>query len=314
MLHNYVTISRSIGIYIHLWLQALDQLEDVYGKHADNIMENCANQIYIKSTGTETSEYFSKVLGETEVVKISRNGSRFSSDKNYDERTESRPLRFDYELRNMRKGECVIARTMKREDIIGTDVTPHPVFNEIQDNLFFYEKIYCFFKMLYHRHKSGNKKDKQGKNVSFKQEYLYTLSLRTRYKGTSLYYKYTYMDREFPAAKDINIDDICTESREHIDFKKRINDPEKTIEKLKKFYKGNNMKLGEFSKFEQLEKQLSSIFTPNFLNILDITLDTSIKEVIQKIEAEDINKYKKSNKNLNIIYKDKLIKFIKKYM
>ena len=74
------------------------------------------------------------------------------------------------------------------------------------------------------------------------------------------------------------------------------------------------MKLGEFSKFEQLEKQLSSIFTPNFLNILDITLDTSIKEVIQKIEAEDINKYKKSNKNLNIIYKDKLIKFIKKYM
>lgn len=314
MLHNYVTISRSIGIYIHLWLQALDQLEDVYGKHADNIIENCGNQIYIKSTGTETSEYFSKVLGETEVVKISRNGSRFSSDKNYDERTESRPLRFDYELRNMRKGECIIARTMKREDIIGTDVTPHPVFNEIQDSLFLYEKIYCFFKTLYYRHKSGSKKDKQGKTVSFKQEYLYTLSLRKRYKGTSLYYKYTYMDREFPAAKDINIDDICTESREHIDFRKRINDPEKTIEKLKKFYKENNIKLGEFSKFDQLEKQLSSIFTPNFLNILDITLDTPIKKVIQKIEAEDINKYKKSNKNLNIIYKDKLIKFIKKYM
>lgn len=314
MLHNYVTISRSIGIYIHLWLQALDQLEDVYGKHADNIIENCGNQIYIKSTGNETSEYFSKVLGETEVVKISRSGSRFSAEKNYDERVESRPLRYDYELRNMRKGECVIARTMKREDVIGRDVTPHPIFNEIQDNLFFYEKIYCFFKTIYFRFKNKAKVDKQGVKTSFMQEYLYFLSIRKRYKGTSLYYKYTYMDREFPAAKDINIDDICTESREHIDFRKRINDPEITIEKLKRFYKENKMTLGEFEKFDQLEQQLSAIFTPNFLNVLDINLDTPMKEVLEKIENADINKYKQGSKNFNVIYKDKLIKFIKKHM
>lgn len=314
MLHNYVTISRSIGIYIHLWLQALDQLEDVYGKHADNIMENCGNQIYIKSTGTETSEYFSKVLGATEIIKISRNGSRFSTDKNYDERAESRPLRYDYELRNMRKGECVIARTMKREDIIGKDVVPHPIFNEIQDNLFFYEKIFCFFQTIYFRFKNKAKVDKQGRKASFRQEFLYVLSLRKRYKGTSLYYKYTYMYREFPNARDINIDDICSESREHIDFQTRINNPEKTIEKLKMFYKKNEMTLGEFSKLSQLEKQLSAIFSENFLSVLDITLDTTLQEVIEKIENVDINKYKKSEKNLNVIYKDKLIKFIKRYM
>lgn len=122
------------------------------------------------------------------------------------------------------------------------------------------------------------------------------------------------MYREFPNARDINIDDICSESREHIDFHTRINNPEKTIEKLKTFYKKNEMTLGEFSKLSQLEKQLSTVFSENFLSVLDITLDTTLQEVIEKIENVDINKYKKSEKNLNVIYKDKLIKFIKRYM
>lgn len=316
MLQQQVTINRAPGMYYHLWVQAKEQMEDVYGKYANNIIENCGNQIYIMSTGTETSKYFSELLGNTEVVTMDRMGDIHSLKRSFTERVDERPLMYDYELRNLRKGECVIARPMKRTDIRGVDVKPYPILNEIADKIGVISYLKCIYRCFIKRRYKGAGRDIQNNKTSFLTELKSFIADEKRYKGTALYYSYTYMSREFPNSKEIQLEDICNESRAHIDFRSRINDPAKTVEKLKELIEEENKnkdrqrKLKDLDKIDIFIEKMSLKLGNDFFDKLNIDLDSKIEDVITIIQ-KGLNQHSiKEDENLDASFKKSIIRLL----
>lgn len=101
---SFVTYNLGLGISYDIYLQSLNQLPEKYGDAAKTILENFANQIYIKSIGKETAEEFSDMLGNRTVIEIQRSGSRTGTDKNFTESAESQPLMYPDDLARLRDG------------------------------------------------------------------------------------------------------------------------------------------------------------------------------------------------------------------
>lgn len=80
-------------------------------------------------------------------------------------------------MQELREGEAVIKRTMKRTDNHGNPIKPTPIFNSLDT-------------------------------------------------GTAFKYRYQYLTDDFPNADEIDLDDVNTESREYINLKNRVWDPE----------------------------------------------------------------------------------------
>lgn len=122
-----VTVSLGRNIRMEIFLQSYSQLTQKYGEGAITIKDNCGNQIYIKSTGSDTAEEFSKLVGNKTVREVTRSGE-LAGKKNFSESFISQPLLNVNELMNLEFGEAVTVRPLTRKDLKGKDIKPFPIF------------------------------------------------------------------------------------------------------------------------------------------------------------------------------------------
>ncbi|MEC1666428.1 VirD4-like conjugal transfer protein, CD1115 family [Bacillus mojavensis] len=133
-LNRSLAVGLSRGMLYTLVIQNVSQLRDVYGDDmATAIMGNLGNQIYIMSDEWEDAEKFSEKLGVTTVISADRQGDLMDVQKSYSEREEERPLMLPDELRRLKKGEWVVLRTKKREDLKRNRVVPYPIFASLDN-------------------------------------------------------------------------------------------------------------------------------------------------------------------------------------
>ena len=139
-----VSVGLGVNMIFNLFLQAYSQLDSIYGDDAKTIKANCGNQIYIQTSLYETAEEFSKLLGNETITNITRSGKKMELSKNFTEMYEERPLLSPNELMDLRPGENVVKRFMKRTDLKGNKIVPYPIFNSIDRGtgyLFSYEYL-----------------------------------------------------------------------------------------------------------------------------------------------------------------------------
>lgn len=126
---SIITVCLSRNISFDLYIQANSQLRKLYGDDAETIMGNCGNQIFILTNDDETSETFSKNLGNRTIIDVNRSGSKLSMNKNYTESVMEKPLLNMNQLEELREGECVVKRVMLRKDLEKNRIRPTPIFN-----------------------------------------------------------------------------------------------------------------------------------------------------------------------------------------
>ena len=139
-----ISVGLGVNMIFNLFLQAYSQLDSIYGDDAKTIKANCGNQIYIQTSLYETAEEFSKLLGNETITNITRSGKKMELSKNFTEMYEERPLLSPNELMDLRPGENVVKRFMKRTDLKGNKIVPYPIFNSIDRGtgyLFSYEYL-----------------------------------------------------------------------------------------------------------------------------------------------------------------------------
>ena len=145
-LSNDITAALGYQISYDLYIQSYRQIDKLYGEDAITIKENCGNQIYILTNSMESAKEFSDLLGDETYVDIQRSGEPFSNSKTYAESTMSKPLLTASQLMELEKGENVIKRSTKREDIEGNNIRPHPIFNSSESGkAFLYRYMYLTY-------------------------------------------------------------------------------------------------------------------------------------------------------------------------
>lgn len=138
-----ITVSNGRGIGFDLWVQSYAQISKLYGDDAQTIIDNCANEIYIKSGDDETLEKISKMLGTQTYIDVQRTGSKLSLNRTFMETPSDRPLMRLDELKGLKEGECVVQRKLKRKDLQGKNIDTTPIFNNVNDGTeFLYRYMY----------------------------------------------------------------------------------------------------------------------------------------------------------------------------
>lgn len=138
-----MTVSNGRKIGFDLYVQSYAQIYKHYNDDAQTIIDNCANEVYIKSGDSETLEKISKQLGTETFIDIQRTGDKLSLKKTYMETPTDKPLLRPEQLENLLEGECVITRKIKRKDNQGNNIYPYPIFNNVQDGTqFLYRYMY----------------------------------------------------------------------------------------------------------------------------------------------------------------------------
>lgn len=246
---SFVTYNLGLGISYDIYLQSLNQLPEKYGDAAKTILENFANQIYIKSIGKETAEEFSDMLGKRTVIEIQRSGSRTGTDKNFTESAESQPLMYPDDLARLREGECVVYRGIKRTDRLGLPVKSFPIINELADKLGVIDrlKLICDFtweRLIKHK-VMDHPSDDENRQLTLQEEWKVRKNTILQKKGTALLYRYQYLTDTFPNPDTVRLDEINKESRAEIDYAKMVYDPELVIRNLSKKQSGKEYRLLE---------------------------------------------------------------------
>ena len=238
VIENYagmVTVGLGMGIAFHIYIQSYGQIYGKYKDDAQAILDNFATQQYIMSIGNESAEEFSKKVGQTTVITMQRSGGRFSKDKTYTESVSQRPLIYEHELAVLREGESVIIRNLKRTDTLGVAVEAMPIINEYMDNLPVYVYIRVileiFINRIIKRKAILNPKDKSFTSIS--QEWRIRINGYKRYLGTDALFAYQYLLDDFPSPDSVDFNDVCRESRKHINITKRIYKSDEVLERLK---------------------------------------------------------------------------------
>ena len=124
---NIITVCLGRNIRFNLVIQDFAQIENLYGKNAATIRSNCANQIYIMTNDKDTAETYSALLGNETYTNVNRSGKRFSLDKEYIENQEEQPLMDMNQLMNLKEGEMIVSRVIKRRDLKGKDIAAYPI-------------------------------------------------------------------------------------------------------------------------------------------------------------------------------------------
>lgn len=133
-LDRALAVGLSRGLLYTLVIQNVAQLEEKYGERmTKSLLGNCGNQIYIMSDEMEDAEAFSAKLGTKTVVTRDRNGEELSIEKTISEKEDNRALMMPDELRKLKKGEWIVLRTKKREDLNKNRVQPNPIYASIKD-------------------------------------------------------------------------------------------------------------------------------------------------------------------------------------
>jgi type IV secretion system protein VirD4 len=127
---NLITVCLGRNIRFNLVLQNYEQLFDKYGEAVmSTIKNNCGNHVYIQNKDQETANSFSESLGKHGVHTLNRTGRRLSLQKEFTEMIDEKPLLTPDQLKRLTRGEIIIDRTMRREDLKGDNVRPYPIKN-----------------------------------------------------------------------------------------------------------------------------------------------------------------------------------------
>jgi type IV secretion system protein VirD4 len=297
---GFVTVGLGIGASFDIYVQSYNQIPAKYGDEAKTILENFANQIYIKSIGNESADEFSQMLGNRTIINVQRSGGRFSTDKNYTETTEERPLMYPDELARLKEGECVVYRGMKRTDRLGTAIESYPIINEYGDSLSLVENLVIFFTMFQNRiiRKRVLLHPEDREPTSWREERMIRQNDRRRYKGTALLYRYQYLQDDFPNPGDIDLVKINTESRSHIDYEKRVYDPEIVLAKLENPGSKNEEGYKTYEMldcFQEIDTRLKESFGDHYMEILGISKKDSVSSLHEKIANTEMKRVLKES-------------------
>lgn len=220
-LKQMVTIGLGRNIFFDFYIQSLQQFESVYGKDGEIIYGNCGNKVYLMAGDDDTPEKFSKQIGAETVTDLQRTGSMFSLSKHFMESSLEKRLINANQLQELREGEAVIKRIMKRTDNHGNPIIQTPIFNSLDT-------------------------------------------------GTAFKYRYQYLADDFPNADEIDLDDVNTESREYINLKNRVWDPEIS-----------------FRQMTQEQEELSE--NGNRLKDFPEDVRDAVLRIMEKIKGDDYN-------------------------
>ncbi|WDC91211.1 VirD4-like conjugal transfer protein, CD1115 family [Priestia megaterium] len=126
---NIITVCLGRNIRFNLVIQAYAQLKNKYGNDAETIEGNCGNTIYILSNNYETAKTISQKLGDGTINSTSRSGKGLSTDKSKTEGVDGKPLLTPNELMELKEGESVVVRVVKRQDKARQRIKAHPIYN-----------------------------------------------------------------------------------------------------------------------------------------------------------------------------------------
>lgn len=129
---SMITVCLGRNIRFNLVIQAYSQLKQIYGEHdSDTIYGNCGNQIYIQTDNLDTAKQYSEMIGKETITTVTRMGGEVSltTQKQYTESVDEKPLLNENELMEFVEGECVVKRVMMRKDLINQKVKPRPIYN-----------------------------------------------------------------------------------------------------------------------------------------------------------------------------------------
>jgi type IV secretion system protein VirD4 len=127
-----LTINAGYGFRVVIVLQNLSQLDEVYGKAVrETTVSACATQLYIRIDNLDTSEYLSKMLGETtiEIKRASLRRGGILGQKTINTDYDAVPLRTPQQLRQMDPRKIILlvssAPPFELERVIYHDDRPY---------------------------------------------------------------------------------------------------------------------------------------------------------------------------------------------
>lgn len=106
---QYISTSRSRGIFFMPIIQALSQFKQKYEKSWEEILASCDSLLYLGSNEKDIHKYMSELAGKATVdmIKVSKNyGRNGGMNKNYEK--HARDLMTPDEVANLRNDECLL--------------------------------------------------------------------------------------------------------------------------------------------------------------------------------------------------------------
>lgn len=136
-LPTYLKVGAGRDLIFHLFIQDFASLNSKYKDEADSIVSNCGNLVFIKAGDNDTTSEIEQKLGSETIINVNRTGKKLSLHKELTESTDERKLLTARELEELKKGENIVLRTMKREDLEGNSIQASPIAN-LGDKRFYY--------------------------------------------------------------------------------------------------------------------------------------------------------------------------------
>lgn len=130
---NIVTVCLGRNIIFNLFVQSLQQLENVYGENTARIIQgNCQNLTYILTLDHSTAKTISERCGYHTVTTRQQTSNDGHSTISRSRSAEKQPLISETELLQMKLGNTVVVRSTSRTKVEKgktKKVHPHPIYN-----------------------------------------------------------------------------------------------------------------------------------------------------------------------------------------
>lgn len=129
-MESIITVCLGRNISFDLFVQDYTQLISKYGeKAAETIKSNCGNHIYILTTSEDTAKEISSKLGTRTVYGQDKSYEQGELKSSVSERREDMQLLDATQLLQLKEGETVILRPLKRQDRERKRLRAYPIFN-----------------------------------------------------------------------------------------------------------------------------------------------------------------------------------------
>ena len=134
-MESIITVCLGRNIRFNLIVQDYEQIKSNYPNSYKTIISNCGNQIYLLTGSIETAKTFSSLMGSSTEKTFSRNSQNLLLNSSLGEHYEEKPLLNPTQLMELKQGESVVVRVMKRTDLLGNDIVSNPIFNKEKTRL-----------------------------------------------------------------------------------------------------------------------------------------------------------------------------------
>ena len=149
---KYLSTMRSYEISCVIVIQALSQLKDKYDKRWEEIIADCDTFIFLGATDNESSEYVSKMLGDT-TIRVKNTSFSKKNGTSYTYSNKKRPLMTPEEVRSINENgkdrAIVRIRDVKPFLVDKYNFLDHPNFrltgNASDDNILSVEEMEKYF-------------------------------------------------------------------------------------------------------------------------------------------------------------------------